>query len=180
VVALVARLAPVKGIGVFLDALAEVRERDPAVRAFILGEAWEGQAELFRQHVSRLKLEGAVAWLGRRTDVERWLSVARLGVVSSLGSEMQSRATMEYLASGLPVVATRVGVLPEWLEGKNFARLVHPGVPSALAAAMLEVLALPGQAPISAEARLFAEDNFSPGHFVTEAERRLARALEAS
>lgn len=179
ILALVARLAPVKGIGVFLESLARVRSSDSRVHALILGEAWEGQEELFRSQVSRLRLDGSVVWLGRRADVERWLSVAELGVVSSVGSEMQSRAALEYLASGLPVAATRVGVLPEWLEGRPFTRLAKPGDPEALAAAILNLLTLSGRGELSSQARHFAENNFSTERFVSEGERILAAALES-
>lgn len=179
-VALVARLAPVKGIPVFLEALARLRERRGGAAAVILGEAWEGQEEEFHARSRALGLSRAVRWLGRRADVDRWLRLARIGVVSSLGSEMHSRAALEYMASGLPVAATRVGVLPEWLQGKAFARLVPPGDPEALASAIAELLAAPDRAGLGSMARAEATRRFSPERFLDQAESALVRAAEGA
>ena len=179
-VALVARLAPVKGIPVFLHALARVRERHGGAAGVILGEAWEGQEEEFHARARALGLSRAVKWMGRRDDVERWLRLAKVGVVSSLGSEMHSRAALEYMATGIPVAATRVGVLPEWLEGKSFARLAVPGDPESLASAIRELLVSPERREWGRQARLEAESRFSPDRFLDQAEAALVRAGEGA
>lgn len=176
VVVLVARLAPVKGVGVFLEALARVRRDRPRAAGLVLGEAWQGQAERFEADVARLGLRDAVRWLGRREDVPRWLRLARVGAVSSVGSELHSRAALECMASGVPVAATRVGVLPEWLEGRPWARLAPPGDPAALAAAIVELLAAPDRGELGAQARREAEARFAPSGMVDRVEELLRAA----
>jgi glycosyltransferase involved in cell wall biosynthesis len=180
VVSLVARLAPVKGVGVFLEAFARVRREAPGAAALLLGEAWEGQAERFEADVERLGLRPSVRWLGRREDVPRWLRLARVAVVSSVGSELHSRSALEAMASGLPLAATRVGVLPEWLEGRPWARLAPPGDAPALAGAILELLASPDRAGLGAQARQEAEARFSPARMVDRVEALLGGLAETS
>jgi len=180
VVVLVARLAPVKGIPVFLEALARVRRERPGVAGLILGEAWEGQAERLEADVERLGLGGAVRWLGRRADVERWLRLGAVGAVSSVGSELFSRSALEYMAAALPVAATRVGVLPEWLEGRPWARLAAPRDAAGLAAGLLELLGAPERAALGAAARREAESRFAPGRMVDRVEALLRQAAEAA
>ncbi|MBI5835863.1 MAG: glycosyltransferase family 4 protein [Candidatus Eisenbacteria bacterium] len=179
VVALTARLAPVKGVGIFLEALERVRRTRPRVAAVLMGEAWEGQEAAYRDGVARLGLEGAAHWLGRREDVVRWLRLARVGVVSSVGSELHSRAALEYMACGLPVAATRVGVLPEWLEGRPWARLAPPGDAAGLAEAIVELLSDPAREELGAAARAEALTRFSPARFTSEVEAVLLEAAGA-
>ncbi|MBI1784843.1 glycosyltransferase family 4 protein, partial [Candidatus Sumerlaeota bacterium] len=68
-----------------------------------------------------------------------------IGVVASVGSEGSSRVTMEYMASGVPVVATRVGGIPEILRANERGEaelgvLVPPRDPEALAAAIMGLI----------------------------------------
>ena len=69
------------------------------------------------------------------------LSRCDLGVIASLGSETVSRSLLEYLASGLPAVATDVGGISDIMSRGEFGRLVPPDNANALADAIAELLA---------------------------------------
>ncbi len=172
----VARLAPVKGHPVLLRAMAEVRRRVPGAVLVLVGNPWKGQVELLKNLAGELGLEKAVVITGRRDDVGRFISAAAVCVSSSLGSEENSRAVGEYMAGGRPVVATRVGVIPEMVEDGVTGLLVPPGDPAALAGAISALLEDRERAERMGEAgRLRAEREFSRAAFA----RRLSRALDS-
>ena len=59
-------------------------------------------------------------FVGRREDLPSILASVDVGIITSIGSEANSRATLEYMASGKPVISTRVGVIPELIvEGET-------------------------------------------------------------
>jgi putative peptidoglycan lipid II flippase len=123
----VARLAPQKGLGVLLDALALLRDRP--LRAVIAGDG-PLQAGLAAR-ITRDVLP--VALLGRRDDVAELLAAADVVVVPSLW-EGQPLIVQEALRAGAAIIATDTGGVPE-VAGDG-ALLVPPGDPPALAAAL--------------------------------------------
>ena len=88
-----------------------------------------------RAEHARLGLGDRFALLGHRDDAIRLLAGADLFVLAS-GHEGLPVAVMEALALGVPVVATRVGGLPEVVTDGVDGLLVPPGDPAALAAAI--------------------------------------------
>jgi glycosyltransferase involved in cell wall biosynthesis len=63
-----------------------------------------------------------------------------VALYSALESDSMSRVLFEYLAAGVPVVATRVGVVPEVLEDGRTALLVPAGEAEPMAAAIGRLL----------------------------------------
>lgn len=119
----VGRLVPQKGFTDLLSAFAEVHSRHPDV---VLALAGDGQlrAELEAQARS-LSLEGSVHFLGYREDISDLLVACDL-YVSSSHREGFSRAMLEAMSAGLPVLATGVGDASALLaEGRGV--LVPPG-----------------------------------------------------
>ena len=139
----VARLAPVKGQATLIEALPIVLERFPEATLRLVGEPWSGEMERLGRLADSLGVASAVEMTGRVDDVAPYVAAATVCVSSSVGSEENSRAVGEYLAAGRPVVATRVGVLPELLGDGRGGRLVPPGDPGAMGEALVEVLADP-------------------------------------
>jgi len=82
----------------------------------------------------RLGLDGRVLMLGERQDVARILRALDVFALPSLGEGI-SNALLEAMASGLPVIATRVGGNPELVEHDVTGTLVSPRSAEALAAA---------------------------------------------
>lgn len=136
----VARLAPVKGHGVLLEAWAQVARRQPSAVLLLVGEGWSGQPEALSSLARKLGIEARVRFAGRREDVPELLAAADVCVCSSIGSEENSRAVSEYMAAGRAVVATSVGVIPELVTEGETGLLVPPSDLNALAGALLELL----------------------------------------
>lgn len=134
VVLAVGRLAAQKGFGTLLSSAARWQGRSPRP---LLAIAGEGPLERrLRAQADRDLI--AVSFLGRRDDVPALLAAADVVVVPSRW-EGQPLFVQEALRAGRPVVAFRVGGIPE-LTGEDAALLVRPGDPAALAAAVLAVL----------------------------------------
>lgn len=159
VVGLVGRLAAAKAPSVFVQAIDRARRQLPAIKALIIGEGplcAEVEAE-----VRRLGLEPHVVFTGLRHDVPELLAGMDALVFSS-EREGLSMAMLEAMASGVPVVATRVGGTPELIESGVSGVLVPPGNAEALAQELVRVLTNPAQAEaIRRAARGRVEQEFS-------------------
>jgi glycosyltransferase involved in cell wall biosynthesis len=131
-----AALAPHKSQIDLLRAAAVARERVPGLRVWIAGEG-PLRAPL-ESESARLGLGTMVRFLGFRNDVNDLLRAADLFVVSSY-LEGMGTSTLDAMAAGLPVVATRVGGIPEIVSDGVTGLLVPARDPRALADAILRL-----------------------------------------
>lgn len=129
----VGNLYPVKDHATLVRALA----RMPAARVAIAGRGDEEQP--LRQLSAELGVADRLHLLGLRDDVESVFASADVFVQPSR-SEGLPLAVLEAMASGLPVVASRVGGIPEAIVDGETGFLVPPGDPAALASALSRVL----------------------------------------
>ncbi len=110
------RLVPNKGLRTVLDALALL----PGVSLLVLGDGPERSA--CERHARTLGIADRVAFHGWVPDQEAlvcMLQSAKVLVMNSL-SEGGPRVVLEAMACGMPVIATRVGVMPEVIhDGEN-------------------------------------------------------------
>lgn len=121
--AIVAALRPEKNHELFLDAAAIVLKSVPEARFLIIGDG--ARRTLLQEHADRLGIADSVHFLGTRSDVPALLSLADTLVLSSK-MEANPVSILEGLACGKPVVAPRVGSIPETVhDGKN-GFLVEP------------------------------------------------------
>ncbi len=135
---LVARLAPIKQIDVFLHAVACVRRVRPDVTAVILGDG--PLMEPLEQLACQLGLQSHVTFAGRQADVDAWLKRSRLFVLTSQ-SEGLALSMMEAMVCGLPAIVPDVGDLGELVEDGVNGYLVSTPTPEAFAARILDLLA---------------------------------------
>lgn len=137
------RLVRVKAHADFLRAAALLLPEWPALRIEILGDGPERPA--LEDEARRLGLEGQVTFLGWRADVSavlaRWAILAHPSLEEGFGL-----TALEAMAAGLPVVATRVGGLPEIVDDRVTGLLVRAGDPSDLARALKGLLGNPALA----------------------------------
>jgi glycosyltransferase involved in cell wall biosynthesis len=137
VVVAVAVLRPQKALDVLIRAAAELRRELPDLRVLIAGSG--DQRDELDRLAGELGAGDAVTLLGIRSDVPDLLAAADVAALSS-DYEGSPLAVMEYMDAALPVVATRVGGVPDLIEDGVNGLLVPPRDPSALAAALGRVL----------------------------------------
>jgi len=124
-----------KGTDVFLEASALAHRRCPELRFEHIGQSGLDDDVDFERRISALaasgKLRDAVSMLGSRPareGLDRW----EIFVLASR-QDAFPLASLEAMAAGVPVIATRVGGLPEQIEHLESGVLVDPESPSALA-----------------------------------------------
>lgn len=128
----VGELRQVKGPDVFLNALALIRDRTgEAPSAFVIGDGPDEPR--YRKMAEDLRLTGAVAFQDRM-PARTAFRLANVMVMPSRNESLPYIA-LEAIAAGIPIVATRVGGVPE-IFGPEADRLVSPGDAVALADAM--------------------------------------------
>jgi glycosyltransferase involved in cell wall biosynthesis len=171
------RLNLMKGVEYFLDAAAKVALQFPDVRFLIVGDG-ANRKEL-EAHAETLGLHRRMIFTGFRTDVPELLPEAAISVLPSL-SEGLSNSLLESMASGVPVIAGRVGGNPEIVEHSVTGLLVPPRDPAALAEAMLILLQDRDLATRLGEAgRSRVAEMFSMERALGEVERFYERLIEA-
>jgi glycosyltransferase involved in cell wall biosynthesis len=137
-IGIVASLTPVKRHDVLLEAWALLHQSGlPAgSELHILGEG--PQRQVLEEQVARHGLQSTVLFHGAVTDISDWLYGLDVGVLCS-DREGLSNAILEYMAHGLPVIATAVGGNTELVDC-DCGILVPPRNPEALAQALAILL----------------------------------------
>jgi glycosyltransferase involved in cell wall biosynthesis/GNAT superfamily N-acetyltransferase len=133
----VGRLAPVKRLDLFIDAVALLVKSKPDLRAVIVGTG-ELEADLKAQAHS-LGLEANLLFAGQQADVVSWLQRSRIFVLTS-DSEGLSLAMMEALTCGLPCVVADVGELGEVIVNGFNGFLVPERTGAGFASALMPLL----------------------------------------
>jgi glycosyltransferase involved in cell wall biosynthesis len=148
-VGILAALRPEKNHELFLRAAAIVRDGIPNARFLIIGDGPERPR--LEWLADNLGLAKAVRFLGSRRDVPDLLSVIDVLALTSL-MEANPVSILEAMAAEKPVVATRVGSVPESvIEGKT-GLLATPGSAGEIAACIEDLLKHPEQAALMGRA----------------------------
>jgi glycosyltransferase involved in cell wall biosynthesis len=161
------RAAPYKGIGVFIEAAH--RLAIPGNTDVHFAYAGDGPAlQEFRDLASRLDVP-RFHFLGRRSDVAPLLGSATVAVIPSVWAEAFGLTVVEAMAAGRPLVASRIGGIPELVEQDRTGLLVEPGNADELARAIQRLLDDPVRAAeMGARAKAVARERFSIGRAVAE------------
>ena len=137
VVGVVARLEPEKGHRTLLDAWPLVLAAVPSARLLIIGEGSERDS--LEAQVASLGIEERVVFTGRREDVPAVTAALDVAVLPSY-REAQGLSVLEAMALSRPVIASRVGGIPEMIEDGVSGLLVEPHDCDALAAGIIRLL----------------------------------------
>jgi glycosyltransferase involved in cell wall biosynthesis len=138
-----------KGTDIFLEAIARIEQRyRRKVTAHVVGQAEE--PERYRKLAQTLGIAERVLFSEPMPAREAFAG-ARIIVVPSRAESMPY-VVLEAVAAGIPIVATRVGGIPE-IFGPAADELVVPGDSGALAQAIEDMLARPGRIAVGVAAK---------------------------
>ena len=138
IVGLVSGFRIMKGHPTVVEAAARLAALGPRFHLLLIGQG--PFAPRVRAQIDAAGLGDRVSVLGFVEDLPATMAGLDVALYSALESDGMSRVLFEYLAAGVPVVASRVGVVPEILEDGVTAMLVPAGEPEPLARAIARLL----------------------------------------
>ena len=127
-----------KGVYDLVEALSKVSNQFPSFEAFICGR---GEVDQLRRHAKELGIGDRIhipGWVDGE-DKDKLLRDAHAFILPSY-AECMPMGMLEAMASGVPVVATRVGGIPDIIENGREGYLVEAGEIYALANAILRLI----------------------------------------
>jgi len=121
----VGTLKPIKGLDYLIGAMAHIVKEEPQVLLWIIGEdTQQGQLQSLAQ---KMNLQQKIVFTGfvSPNEIPNYLVAADIFVLSSLGEGFPN-VLLEAMAAGLPIVATKVGGVPEIVTDRENGFLVEP------------------------------------------------------
>ncbi|MBO6769738.1 MAG: glycosyltransferase [Thalassospira sp.] len=161
---MLANLIPYKGHSFLFDALERLQSCEfgnAPWRVVLVGTGQSEYEAFLRERVRQANLSAKVSFLGRREDTAEILAASDVGLLLS-DHEGFSNAVLEYMASGLPTIATAVGgnidAVKDGLSGKLIKARDACGLEEAIRYFFINEV---DRISIGSEAKLFLEDRFS-------------------
>ncbi len=171
----IGRISPSKGYEYLIEAFRKIARHNPYLTLTIVGEPEESRMKYFqslKSLVTRYALNYQVRFLGYRDNVNELLDEAFALVIPSVVEEAFGRVVIEAFASGVPVVATRMGALEEIIEHRHDGILAFPRNADSIAEGLLEIINNPSFVQNMVEnARRKVETLYSFSHCVREVEK---------
>lgn len=159
VAGIVAALRPEKNHALLLDAFAAVRQSVPDAALLIVGDGPERPA--LEAQIARLGLADSVHLLGTRSDIPQLLAAMDVFVLTSR-MEANPVSILEAMATGKPVVAPRVGSIPQSVIDGETGYLSEPNDPQTTADRLVELFLHPARArAFGAAGRQLVESRWS-------------------
>lgn len=134
----VTRLSPEKGVDVLLRAFRRIRQKYPNSYLNIVGTG--NQLKALKKLAVSLGIDQQVLWYGFQEDVPEILRTFDCFVLPS-SNESFGLSVLEAMASGIPIVATKSGGVPEIVSDGHSGILVKPGCDRALSEGVIRLLA---------------------------------------
>jgi glycosyltransferase involved in cell wall biosynthesis len=157
----VRRLVARTGIENLLSAVALVRQQIPNVLLLVAGSGYLRQQ--LSDYISGRGLDGNVILLGHvpELDLPLYYQSADVFILPTVAYEGFGLSTIEALASGTPVLATRVGATPELLEPLGADFLLPGQGAEHMAAGILRWLGRKGEVSVREKCRAYCVDHFA-------------------
>src|SRR5882724_3466928 len=175
-VGIVGRIFPVKNHALFLESAARIAAAEPAARFVVVGDGMLRFA--LEQQARELGIADLVLFTGWRSDLARIYADLDVLVVSS-NNEGTPLSAIEAMATSCPVVATRVGGVPDLISDYKTGRLVPPRDAEALAGAVLDLLHHPEMAQaMGRNAMIAARDRFDVKRLVHDVDHLYRELLD--
>jgi glycosyltransferase involved in cell wall biosynthesis len=133
----IGRFVPVKGFDIALEAMPDVLKVVPEAHLILKGNGPERHA--LERAARDLAVQDKLTFVEASERVVPYISAADVLVMPSRNEGM-GRVIVEAMSVGLPVVATRVGGIPDVVADGDSGNLVAPENPRALAQALIELL----------------------------------------
>jgi glycosyltransferase involved in cell wall biosynthesis len=137
VIGVISRLEKVKGITYLLKAMPELLAKHPDLSLLVVGDG--GERNALERECEELDIRERVVFTGNRFDIPEILKLLDVYLLPSL-SEGLPMGLLEAMASGCPVVASRVGGVPGAVKHGETALLVSPGQSDEIAMAVDKLL----------------------------------------
>jgi len=141
-VGIIGRISPIKGHLDFIKAMAKAQGEIPNLKIWVVGDAAQSHRyykEQVQLLVKRLGLAPVTQFLGTQRDIPEILSHLDCLVLATTTQEAFGRVILEAQASGVPVVATRVGGVVDVIDDGVTGLLVSPSDPKAIAEASVKL-----------------------------------------
>lgn len=175
VVGIIANFHAIKDHATLLRALAALGATHPRVKLVLVGDGSEGAP--LRALAEALGVADRVVFAGRRPQSPTLHWLFDVSVLSSRGEGFPN-SVVEAMAAGRPVVATRVGGIPDAVADEETGILVSPGDPAAMAGAIGRLLSEPALAGRMGErGALRARERFHGDAVLQVLERRYREML---
>jgi glycosyltransferase involved in cell wall biosynthesis len=136
-------LDPNKGLHILIEALSLIKNEIPTVRVSVIGEAKNtAYLNYVKQRVKELELEEQIRFLGRQSFavVANYLRQTQVVVVPEQWENMSPLFLLEAMRFGKPVVASRIGGIPEFIKDGQNGYLVNAKRPAEFAARIRELI----------------------------------------
>ena len=173
----VAFLRPEKNLQTFLRAAALVRQRQPGVHFVIVGDGPERNK--LESLTRELAIGDVVHFAGLCHEVRGWVRTMDVVLLTSI-CEAFPVSLLEAMACGKPVIATRVGAIPEMVVPGHTGFLVRPRDHADVADAICRVLGDPATArQMGRQSREHVENHFALTGMVRGYEQLFLRLLES-
>jgi glycosyltransferase involved in cell wall biosynthesis len=177
-VGMVAGLRVMKGHQVVIDAVTRLARQGVHLRVAFVGRG--AMESRLRQASVEAGLADRIAFAGFAPELPGVMAALDVALYVPLESDGMSRVVFEYLAAGRPLVAARVGVVPEVLVDGEHAALVPAGDAAALATTLATLLADPARRGRLGEAgRRLLVERFSGARVAEALETHYARLTAA-
>jgi glycosyltransferase involved in cell wall biosynthesis len=136
----IGRLDRRKGVSYLIDAVPIILSQIPNISLKIIGDGPEW--EYLNKKVRNLGLNKEILFLGKIEHKEVWkhISKAKIIIMPSICPESFGLVGIEAMSVSRPVIASRVGGIPEWLDDDKTGFLVDPGNVNQIAEKVIQLL----------------------------------------
>lgn len=170
-----------KGVHVLIQAAALLRDRHTLSDFHVVFAGDGPDLDYFKRMADELKLEGHFQFLGHVDSTEAFVRTADIVVVPSIWGDACPSSISEALAAGKPLVATRVGGVPELIGDGEAALMTEPGNAAEMAKALAVLCRDPElRRQVGLKARARAELALDQRRYHEQVIRHLMRDLAPS
>lgn len=126
ILAYIGRIDMLKGIDFIIKAMPKILRKFPKCKLLIIGDG--NYKEKLIALAVKLSVQDKVLFLPWQTseNVEKYYQSADIVIMPSIWTEAFGKVGVEAMSVGTPVIATRVGGIPEWLDDGKTGYLVKP------------------------------------------------------